>query len=207
MTPIADPEPGREDGRLNDGKVDPQGRVWGGTMCMTDGVEPGPDSGLYCLDSKLQMSTKLTGVFQANGMGWTKDEKKMYFVDTMRWNVTEYTYHAEDGSLSDGRVCIEVPKENGLPDGMCVDDEGMVWVALWDGWSVVRYNPADGSVLTKVELPCPNVTSCCFGGENLDELYITTAAILTDTEKYPLAGGVFRVKPGVCGRPSFKFKG
>ena len=109
--------------------------------------------------------------------------------------------------MGQGRVCIEVPKEQGLPDGMCVDDEGMIWVALWGGGCVLRYDPATGKALQKIDLPCPNVTSCCFGGEALDELYITTAAILTDTREYPLAGGVFKVRPGVSGRPSFKFNG
>lgn len=207
ITPIADPEPGRTDGRFNDGKVDPQGRVWGGTMCMTDGIEPGPDSGLYCLDENLKMTTKLTSVLQANGMAWNKEQDKFYFVDTMRRNVTEYRYDPQTGTLSEGRECIKVPEKDGLPDGMCLDDEGMVWLALWGGYGVVRYDPTTGEILDKVELPCPNVTSCCFGGEKLDELYITTAAILTDTQKYPLAGGVFKVKPGVCGRPSYKFKG
>lgn len=207
LTAIADPEKERKDGRFNDGKVDPQGRVWGGTMCMIDCIEPRPDSGLYCLDDKLQVSTRLNGVIQANGMGWTKEQDKFYFVDTMRWNITEYCYHPETGELSNARECVKVPEEEGLPDGMCVDDEGMIWVALWGGWGVVRYNPATGKVLKKIELPCPNVTSCCFGGENLDELYITTAAILTDTGKYPLAGGVFKIKTDVCGRPSYKFKG
>lgn len=204
---IADPEPERDDGRFNDGKADPEGRVWGGTMCMSDDAQPGADSGLYCMDGQLRMNKKLSGVMQANGMGWTKDESKMYFVDTLRRNVTEFAYDARTGTLSNGRVCVEIPRENGLPDGMCVDDEGMIWVALWGGWGIVRYDPADGRVLEKIELPCPHVTSCCFGGEKLDELYITTAAILTDTEQYPLAGGIFRVRPGVCGRPSYKFKG
>ena len=119
----------------------------------------------------------------------------------------EFDYDIEKNALSNGRVCVAVPKEMGIPDGMTVDDEGNIWVALWGGHGVIKYDPKTGDILDKVEVPAPNVTSCCFGGEKLDELYITTASLLTDLEQYPLAGSVFKVKPGVTGRPSYKFKG
>ncbi len=204
---VADPEPGRSDGRFNDGKVDPAGRAWGGTMSLLEGDAVKADSGLYCLDACGRLSTGLDEVMQGNGMGWTKDSSRFYFVDTLRYTVSEYDYDLESGRISNGRVCFRVPKEEGLPDGMCVDDEGMIWLALWGGFGVLRIDPRSGSVLEKLELPCPNVTSCCFGGEGLDELYITTAAILTDKEQYPLAGSIFRARPGVTGRPSYRYRG
>ncbi len=207
---VADPEPGREDGRFNDGKVDPAGRVWGGTMpvCLDTGYgEAGPDSALYCLDETLKVKTMLTGVIQGNGMAWSADAKKFYFIDTQRFCVQEFDYDLGENQLSNGRVCVEIPREMGIPDGMTIDDEGMLWVALWGGSAVGRYNPTDGTLLERVEFPAMNVTSCCFGGKKLDELYITTASLGTDLGRYPHAGGVFRIKPGVTGCPSYRFKG
>ncbi len=207
---LCDPEANREDGRLNDGKVDPAGRVWGGTMPVsldTGYGEAGPDSAVYSLDENGQIKTMLKGVIQGNGLAWSADTKKFYFIDTQRFCVQEFDYDIEKNELKNGRVCVEVPSEMGIPDGMTVDDEGMIWVAMWGGSAVVRYDPKTGNMLQKVILPVPNVTSCCFGGENLDELYITTAKLGTDTEKYPLAGGVFKIRPGVTGQPSYKYKG
>ena len=109
--------------------------------------------------------------------------------------------------MSNRRFCVEVPDEMDIPDGMTIDDEGNIWGAMWGGKAVVKYDPKSGEVLEKVKLPVLNVTSCCFGGEKLDELYITTANLGTDLEQYPLTGAVFKVKPGVTGRPSYKFKG
>lgn len=207
---IADPEPGRTDGRLNDGKVDPAGRVWGGTMPVsldTGEGEAGPDSGLYCLDGELRVKTMLRGVIQGNGMDWSAGGGKFYFIDTQRFCVQEFDYNLKENRLSGGRVCVEVPRDLGIPDGMTVDCEGMLWVALWGGGAVGRWDPASGRLLERVELPAKNVTSCCFGGAELDELYITTARLGTDLAQYPHAGGVFRVRPGVKGKASVRFRG
>ena len=207
---IVSPEPGRTDGRFNDGKADPAGRMWGGTQ--TTNLDTGcgeviPNSGLYCMDENGQVKQMLGGVIQGNGMGWNKNATKFYFIDTERFCVQEFDYDVEKNELSNGRVCVEIPKEMGIPDGMTVDDEGNIWVALWGGYAVIKYDPATGGILDRVDVEAPNVTSCCFGGENMDELYITTAALLTDLDKYPLAGSVFKVNPGVTGQPSYKFKG
>ena len=207
---VVDPEEGREDGRFNDGKVDPYGRVWGGTMPTsldTGYGEAGPDSAVYCMYPDKTVKTMLTGVIQGNGLAWSKDNKKFYFVDTQKVCIQEFDYDIEKNELSNGRVCVDVPNEDGIPDGMTIDDEGMLWLALWGGSCVKRYDPATGEILATVELPAINVTSCCFGGENMDELYITTASLNTDLEKYPHAGGVFKVKPGVTGAVSYRFKG
>ncbi len=207
---IADPEPEREEGRFNDGKADPAGRVWGGTMPVsldTGYGEAGPDSGLYCMDTDGSVKTMLTGVIQANGMGWTKDAKRFYFIDTQRHIVRGFDYDIERNDLSNGRVCVTVPPEEGIPDGMTVDDDGKIWVALWGGHAVARYDPATGRMRGKVELPAVNVTSCCFGGSGMDELYITTASLDTDMDRYPHAGGIFMIKPEVSGAFSYRYKG
>jgi len=207
---VAAPEASRTDGRFNDGKVDPAGRVWGGTMpvSLDTGVGPvGPDSGLYCMDGRFQTKTMLRGVIQGNGLAWSADAKKFYFIDTQRFCVQEFHYDLEKNELSNGRVCVEIPQTMGIPDGMTVDDEGNLWVALWGGGGVAKYDPATGRLLDKAELPVLHATSCCFGGTRLDELYITTAGYGTDPARYPFAGGVFRVRPGVTGRPSYLFRG
>ncbi len=207
---VCDPEPQREDGRFNDGKVDPAGRVWGGTMPVsldTGYGEAGPDSAVYCMDENGSVKTMLTGVIQGNGMGWTNDAKKFYFIDTQKFCVQEFDYDIDKNELSNGRVCVTVPSEMGIPDGMTVDDEGKIWVALWGGSAVCRWDPQTGEVMERVELPALNVTSCCFGGEGMGELFITTASLNTDMEKYPHAGGVFKIKPGVKGAASYRFRG
>lgn len=207
---ILDPEPGREDGRFNDGKVDPAGRVWGGTMPVsldTGYGNAGPDSALYCMNTDKTIKTMLTGVIQGNGLAWSKDTKKFYFVDTQKFCVQEFAYDSVKNELAHGRVCVDIPVADGIPDGMTIDDDGMLWVALWGGSCVKRFDPSTGKTLECVVLPAPNVTSCCFGGMEMEELYITTASLGTDLEKYPLAGGVFKAKVGVKGAFSHRFKG
>ena len=207
---VGDPEPGRAEGRFNDGKVDPAGRVWGGTMPTsldTGYGEAGPDSGLYCMDENRSIKTMLTGVIQGNGLAWSADTKKFYFIDTQRHCVQEFDYDISENVLSGGRVCVEVPASEGIPDGMTIDDDGKLWVALWGGRRVVRFDPATGSAVGQVELPALNVTSCCFGGKNLDELYITTGNLNTDRTEYPHAGSVFVVRPGITGAPSWRYRG
>lgn len=208
--PIVDPEAGRADGRFNDGKVDPAGRFWAGTMprCLDSGYgEAGPDSGLYCLYPDGSVKTMLTEVIQANGLAWRRDGCKFYFIDTQRFCVQEFDCDLEKNELSNGRVCVTVDRTLGIPDGMTIDDEGCLWVALWGGGAVARWNPETGELLEQIPVPALNVTSCCFGGKHLDELYVTTARLNTDHSQYPLAGSVFRFKPQVTGCPSYQFKG
>ena len=207
---IVSPEPGRNNGRFNDGKADPAGRLWGGTQTthLDDGSgEVLDDSGLYCMDEHCHVKKMLSGVIQGNGMGWSSDSKKFYFIDSERYCVQEFDYDIDKNELSNGRGCVNIPSDMGIPDGMAVDDEGNIWVALWAGYAVVKFDPIKGTVMEKVELPVPNVTSCCFGGADFTELYVTTAALATDLEKYPLAGSVFKIKTKVPGRPTYRFKG
>ena len=207
---IIDPEPERKDGRFNDGKVDPAGRVWGGTMPVsldTGYGKAGPDSAVYCLDQNGHVKTMLTGVIQSNGMGWNKDATKFYFIDTQKFCVQAFDYDMDKNELSNGRICVAVPAEMGIPDGMTVDDEGKLWVALWGGGAVCRWDPQTGKLLQRINLPALNVTSCCFGGKHMDKLFVTTASLNTDMNEYPHAGGVFRIDAGVTGAASYRYGG
>ena len=126
----------------------------------------------------------------------------------MTWLIS-YDYNNTSGDISNERVVVEIPEELGFPDGMTIDAEDMVWAGMWNGNAVIRFNPKTGEILQKIEIPAHNVTSCAFGGENLETLYVTTAKIdMTneELEKYPLAGSVFKVNPGVKGVKSNFFK-
>ena len=205
---LADPESDLPGNRFNDGKVDPRGRVFGGTLSMTkpEGVT-GPMAALYRLDKTdegFRAVRVIDKVGLANGLAWSADRTKFYFVDTDASTVTEYAYDIETGAVGEGRVIISVPLEMGFPDGMTIDAEGKLWIALWQGCAVSRWDPETGKMLEKYELPAKNVSSCCFGGPEMDTLFITTASQDTDTSEYPLAGNVFCMKPGVKGEPSYR---
>ena len=207
---VCDPEADDPNTRFNDGKVDPFGRLWSGTMSRsldTGYGEAEPIAGLYALDAERNVKTMLTGVIQGNGMAWSKDGSRFYFIDTQRLTVQEFAYDPDAHELADGRVCITVPDGAGIPDGMTIDEDGMLWVALWGGKAVSRWDPGTGKLLDKIELPALNVTSCCFGGEKMDQLFVTTASLNTDRDKYPDAGSVFRIDVGIAGAKSYKYSG
>jgi sugar lactone lactonase YvrE len=133
----------------------------------------------------------------------------MYYIDTPTRAVTAYDFNSQTGDISNPSTVIEIPKELGAPDGMTIDSEGMLWVALWGGFGVVRIDPESGSILSKVDVPAPQVTSCTFGGDSLDTLYITTARVGMHEDKlaeFPSSGNIFAVNPGVNGLPVTPFK-
>ncbi|MFI6907389.1 SMP-30/gluconolactonase/LRE family protein [Nonomuraea sp. NPDC050394] len=152
------------DTRFNDGAVDPWGHFWIGTMC-TD--RPGT-AALYRVAPDGRTTTELTGVTCSNGLGWAPDHRTMYYVDTPTRTLDAFDVH--DGRITGRRVVAQV--RGGLPDGLAVDEDGCVWVAVWDGAAVHRYTP-EGRLDTVVETPCARPTSCAFGGGTL---YVTTAA-------------------------------
>lgn len=204
---IADPESNIPGNRFNDGKCDPAGRFWAGTMCMNGGKQAGS---LYCLEADLSVVRKLEGVSISNGIVWSPDMKGMYYIDTPTKEVWGFDYDAATGCISNKRTVVVFPGGEGFPDGMTIDTEGMIWVAHWDGWRVSRWNPETGEKLDEVRLPAANITSCAFGGDDLNELYITTARIdLKDEQlaEQPNAGGLFCVKTEVKGMPAYKFGG
>lgn len=191
--------------RFNDGKCDPAGRFWAGTM-----VEKGPKGvgKLYCLDTELVVSTKIEGVTISNGLVWSSDCSSFYYVDTPTQEVVRYDFDLTSGAISNRSVVFRVPDEVGAPDGMTIDAEDMLWVALFGGSSVLRIDPTRGEVTFKVEVPASNVTSSAFGGVGLDELFITTARVgLSERERaeQPLAGALFSVKLPFRGVPAHRF--
>ena len=205
---IVDPEEDKPENRFNDGKCDPGGRFWAGTMHASATV---PDKGsLYRLDPDLSVHTMLTGVSISNGIVWTDDRKTMYFNDTIPGTVTAFDYDNETGDISNPRVVIRIPADMGMPDGMAIDSEGMLWIAHFFGGAVHRWDPRTGTVIDTIALPVSNPTACAFAGDNLDELYITTARDSVSEEKLkgePHAGGLFHVKVGVRGTLTHRFKG
>ncbi|WP_282043733.1 SMP-30/gluconolactonase/LRE family protein [Winogradskyella flava] len=192
--------------RLNDGKCDPAGRFWVGSMQWQ---QQKGKANLFTINSDASVTKKMDSVTISNGIVWAKDKKTMYYIDTPTSQIKAYNYDNVTGNISNERVAIQISEDLGFPDGMTIDEEDMVWVGMWNGNAVIRFNPQTGELLQKIEVPAHNVTSCAFGGENLDVLYITTASIdMTDQEKekYPLAGSVFKVSLGVKGVKSNFFK-
>ena len=160
--------------RFNDGKCDALGRYWIGTMNLE---EKYPTGGLFVLDLNKNYKKVLDGTTISNGLAWSSDNKKFYFIDSPTKKVFSFDFNINEGYLSNRVVAIDLSKYNGNPDGMTIDSEGKLWVALFGGKKVLRCDPNNGDILDEVELPTPNVTSVTFGGDNLNILYITTAKI------------------------------
>lgn len=193
--------------RFNDGKCDAKGRFWAGTMDKFYAKEKG---GLYCLDTDITVKRKLGSVSISNGLTWSFDNQFMYFIDTLTKKVVQYNFNIHSGEIDTPTEVINFSGVEGLPDGMTIDEEGMLWIAHWGGSKVSRWDPKKGNQLMEIIIPAINVTSCTFGGEDLSELYITTARTglaAKHLRQYPFSGGVFKIKTGVKGSPSYSFKG
>ncbi|WDE95887.1 SMP-30/gluconolactonase/LRE family protein [Lentisphaera profundi] len=185
-----------EDMRFNDGKIDGQGRYWSGTMDMK---EENPLGSLYVMDDSSLIKV-LDDITVSNGLCW--DGSTFYYVDSPTKQVKKFYYDSDALALIEEDVLFAVTEEDVFPDGMCIDDEGHLWLALWNGFKVLRIHSVSGEILEQIDLPCKKVTSCCFGGNNRDELYITTASYEMspkDWEKYPDSGKIFMCRPGVTG--------
>ncbi len=200
-----------DDLRMNDGKCDPQGRFWAGSMSYQ--FTPGAGT-LWRLDPDGSLHTMLTGLTISNGLDWTDDQRTMYFIDSMAFGVDAFDYDAASGAIGNRRRAVEVPDQpdspHGLtvPDGMTLDAEGALWVAVHGAGEVRRYAP-DGELLQVITIPPLSSTSVAFGGDDLDELYITCAGASPDyvVHDQPGEGGIFRARPGVRGRPFNVFAG
>lgn len=202
---VADPEKGRPGARFNDGAVDPQGRLWAGTLHE----EHTPTSALYRFDPDGSVHTMIRDVCIANGLDWSPDGKTFYFTDSPRRTIYAYDFDGVTGSIANRRSLVTVPEGEGVPDGLVVDAEGFLWSARYGGGRVVRYSP-EGATVGEVRLPVDNVTSCAFGGPALDVLYITTAwqeLDRTARAAQPQAGDLFTAAVGVNGRPAVPFAG
>jgi sugar lactone lactonase YvrE len=188
--------------RFNDGKVDRHGRYWAGTMNDIDWDQP--SGSLYRFEPSLEPSRAQGDVVCANGLGWSPDNRTLYFCESFRYAIFAYDFDPDAGAISARRVFATLDQSSGaFPDGLTVDSEGGVWSVEHGAGRVVRYAP-DGSITHEIELPLPQPTSCIFGGSDLDVLYITTSRQNMTPEqlrRYPLSGSVLAVRPGLRGLP------
>lgn len=184
--------------RFNDGKCDSAGRLWLGTMNKNVVKKAG---NLYAFDGNNPL-LKQTGITISNGMEWSKDGRTMYYIDTFDYTVYKYDFDLLTGSISNRRTAIKVAEKYGAPDGMTIDSRGMLWIAHWGGSAVRCWNPETGKMIQKIRVPAPHVTSCTFGGKNMDTLFITSAIEgLSEIQMkdFPLSGSVFKIKLDVEG--------
>ncbi len=205
-TPLADPESAlRDANRFNDGKCDPVGRFWAGTISM---VRDTGTANLYCLDTDGSLTLKISDVTNSNGICWSADATTMFYIDTPTQEVRAYDYDMASGEISNPRVVVDTAEHGyaSSPDGMTIDEEGMLWVAFCHGGCVVCFDPTKDKELQRVDLPCIETTACAFGGVNLDRLFVTTGTTTGMDE--PDAGKVFVIDGlGVKGVPAFAYKG
>lgn len=207
----------RTKNRFNDGKCDPRGRVWAGTMGYeSEPANPERERGsLFRLDVDGSLHACVNKINISNGLAWTADNKTMYYIDSLPRKVYGFDYDIETGNISNQRVVVDFGEGTiptlGYPDGMCIDTEDKIWVACYGAAKIVRFDPTTGKQLKTVDIPAIRTTSCCFGGKNFDELYVTCGvqgSTEEEREKYPMTGSVFRVTGlGVRGRPANVYEG
>lgn len=188
--------------RMNDGGCDPDGRFYCGSMAYAE--TPGQGR-LYRLDPDGSVAVVLDGVTISNGLAWSPDGATAYYVDSPTQRIDAFDYDPERG-LSGRRPVVELDPAAGTPDGLTVDADGHLWVALHGGGGVNRYRP-DGRLDGRVDVPVSHVTACTFGGGGLDQLYITTSRLVAGATAEPAAGAVFRADVGVSGLPAATFAG
>ncbi|XP_070158393.1 regucalcin isoform X2 [Polyergus mexicanus] len=194
-------ESSSSDTRVNDGKVDSSGRFWIGTMGnekLNGDVTPNQGS-LYRIDDTLKPKKEITPVTISNGLAWNIDDNTFYYIDSPTRQIAAYDYDPNTGTISNKRIVFDLNKINieGVPDGMTIDTDGNLWIAVYGGHHVIHVNPKTQKLLKKVKIPAENVTSVAFGGPLLDILYVTTAGHNLTAEqrkKTPYAGSVFAVK-------------
>lgn len=202
---LSDVESNMSWNRFNDGKCDPNGNFWVGSMYYDQNK---PLASVYKIEENGFTTKMIDSVTVSNGIVWTKDGKTMYYIDTPSSNIMAYDFDSPTSTISNGRIVVNISENDGAPDGMAIDEDDMLWVGMWNGDAVARFNPKTGKLISKIKVPAHNVTSCAFGGEHLDVLYITTSSLdmtAEELEKYPLAGSIFKVNPGVKGVKSSFF--
>ena len=200
------PVPHGDGMRLNDGACDPAGRFWVGSTALD--FAPGAGA-LYRYSPGGALERVLDAVTLSNGIGWAPDGRLMYFIDSLTYRVDVFDFDVASGALSGRRCFVSAQRSDGIPDGLAVDEEGGVWVALWGGGAVRRYD-ADGTLDVVVHVPADNVTACCFGGGDGHSLFITSASMDLSAEQrrnQPLAGSVFVTDAGIAGPPAQQFAG
>jgi sugar lactone lactonase YvrE len=192
--------------RFNDGKCDRAGRFWAASM---DDGEIDATGNLYCLDGARRCRHVESGFVIGNGLGWSPDNRIFYFTDSVRRRIYAYDFDIDAGRIANRRVFAIIADDAGFPDGLCVDAEGHVWSAHWDGWRVTRYAP-DGRIVEVLRVPVPRPTSCAFGGPDLATLFVTSARIGLDAAalaQAPRSGSVLAVRTDGRGLPEPYFAG
>ena len=207
VTLLLDPEVDRPGNRFNDGKCDPWGRFWAGTMAYD--FEPLAGS-LWRLDGDGRITRQRRQLTISNGLAWSQDRGTLYFIDSPTLKVMAFPLTSSGEIAAEPSICVQIPEDwDAVPDGMCIDAEGMLWIALFGGGAVTRWDPISGQLLERLAVPCRQVTSCCFGGPHLDQLFMTTARREMDAAAIaaePLAGGLFQADVGVKGLPADTFQ-
>ena len=193
--------------RFNDGKCDKMGRLWAGTMDIETKSNKGK---LYKIDGKKNCESVIDNVSISNGINWSLDNKIMYYIDTPTRQIVSYDYDFRFGTIKNKKVVVNIPEDYGFPDGMTIDSEGKLWVAMWGGSKVTRWDPSNGKLIGIVNVPAKNITSIAFGGKNLNRLYITSASKGVkeiDKENYKDNGDLFYVDLPIKGinLPFFKY--
>jgi sugar lactone lactonase YvrE len=202
---FARPEADLPENRFNDGKCDRAGRFWAASM---NDRERGATGHLYRVDGMQGFSRMESGFVIGNGLGWSPDNRVFYFTDSIARRIYAYDFAIDSGTISNRRVFATVPDDAGFPDGLCIDADGHVWSAHWDGWRVTRYAP-DGRIVDVLRMPVPRPTSCAFGSPRLDMLYVTSARIGLDGQalaRAPWSGSVLAIEPGATGLPEPHFR-
>jgi len=196
---VVDPYQNQPNLALNDGAIDRQGRLVVGSF---NSARPdAPDGSLYRLDPDRSLHKLDDNIALSNGIALSPDGKTLYASEMSAYRINAYDYDVQSGKVANRRVFVALPEDGSKPDGLTVDSQGFLWAAHWGGWRVARYDPA-GNLEREIRLPVELVTCMGFGGENLDELYITTAWYeLSDRQRrdQPLAGDLFRVQTDIKG--------
>lgn len=198
---IGDPEQDLPDNRFNDGKCDPSGRLWAGTICL----KKRPEAALYCLHTDGRIEKKFSPVTNSNGIVWTRDGGTMYYIDTPSKKIRAFDFDDATSTLSQERVIWDTSADASSPDGMTIDSEDRLWIAFCHGGKVLCFDPKTASVVEQIDFPCIETTACAFGGPDLRDLYVTTG--LKPGLEEPLAGRLFVCRPGAQGVPASCFRG
>jgi sugar lactone lactonase YvrE/DNA-binding IclR family transcriptional regulator len=207
MTLLTHPEAERSGNRYNDGKCDRRGRLWISSMDMSTAVNRG---NLFRVEADGSWKKMDSGFTVPNGLGWSPDSTRMYFTDSFRRTIYVYDFDLLTGTISNRRPLISFEEVDGKPDGLTVDADGCLWVAAWDAWHIARFSP-DGRKMQRIRMPVSRPTSCCFGGTNLETLFVTSASVRLGAQalaEAPLSGSLFALEvPGVRGLPEATFAG